>query len=75
MLLHIIVIVFDFLNYTPRNDILAPETQIAQGILRGQYLETSSNRKISAFTGIPYAEPPVGNLRFEVRTKVFLFQV
>ncbi|KAF2892971.1 hypothetical protein ILUMI_13205 [Ignelater luminosus] len=65
MLLQIIVII-SLLNYITCNDILAPETQIPQGILRGQYLKTSSNREISAYTGIPYAEPPVGNLRFEL---------
>ena len=36
---------------------------ISQGLLKGTTLETSNGRKISAFLGVPYAEPPVGELR------------
>ncbi|KAF2883617.1 hypothetical protein ILUMI_22551 [Ignelater luminosus] len=64
MLLHITIII-NLLNYLSCSDISAPETRIPQGVLRGQFLTTSNNRKISAFTAIPYAEPPVGDLRFE----------
>lgn len=69
MLLHIIVI--NILIYVATCSISAPEAQIPQGTLKGQYLRTSNNRKISAFTGIPYAKPPVGDLRFEVGTQTF----
>ncbi|XP_046493230.1 esterase E4-like isoform X1 [Neodiprion pinetum] len=41
-----------------------PEVTICQGILRGKILTTYSNRSVSAFLGIPYAQPPIGNLRF-----------
>ncbi|KAF2893163.1 hypothetical protein ILUMI_13009 [Ignelater luminosus] len=64
VLLHLILII-NLLNYLSCTDISAPETRILQGALRGQFLTTSNNRKISAFTAIPYAEPPVGDLRFE----------
>lgn len=69
MFLHIIII--NILIYVGGCSISAPETQIPQGVLRGQYVRTSNNRKISAFTGIPYAKPPVGDLRFEVSTQSF----
>ncbi|XP_046639321.1 venom carboxylesterase-6-like isoform X4 [Daphnia pulicaria] len=36
----------------------------ALGQLRGSQMVSSSGRKFDAFRSIPYAEPPVGNLRF-----------
>ena len=35
-----------------------------QGRLKGSYMTSSSGRKFAAFRGIPYAEPPIGQLRF-----------
>ncbi|XP_031348618.1 venom carboxylesterase-6-like [Photinus pyralis] len=35
------------------------------GIVKGHYRYSYDNRKFLAFEGIPYAKPPVGNLRFE----------
>lgn len=34
--------------------------------LIGRYLRSYSGRSIKAFTGIPYAKPPLGLLRFKV---------
>ncbi|CAG9859233.1 unnamed protein product, partial [Phyllotreta striolata] len=42
-----------------------PQVQISDGILNGAYLTTRNDRKISGFTGIPFAKPPVGDLRFQ----------
>lgn len=36
-----------------------------QGEIRGKFLTTRGGREIRAFMSIPYAEPPVGKLRFE----------
>lgn len=44
-----------------------PVLEIPQGTLKGQYLESVSAKKFSSFTAIPYAEPPIGVLRFKVR--------
>lgn len=34
--------------------------------LLGKYLRSHSGRPIKAFTSIPYAKPPLDNLRFKV---------
>ncbi|XP_046608334.1 esterase E4-like isoform X1 [Neodiprion virginianus] len=41
-----------------------PKVTIPQGTLRGKIMTTTHGRKVSAFLGIPYAQPPVGNKRF-----------
>ena len=38
------------------------------GRIGGSQLSSSSGRKFHAFRAIPYAEPPVGDLRFKVRS-------
>ena len=40
---------------------------LKQGQLKGHRLTTRKGREIFAFQGIPYAKPPVGDLRFQVR--------
>ena len=43
-----------------------PEVNISAGVLLGRYRKTSDpgNNRFSSFTRIPYAKPPIGNLRF-----------
>lgn len=43
-----------------------PKVRILQGKLEGKYILTRGGRNVSAFLGIPYAQPPTGNLRFAV---------
>ena len=43
-----------------------PELVLAQGRLRGLLEESLSGRTIYAFRGIPYARPPIDELRFAV---------
>jgi len=45
------------------NDIL----QLSQGKIQGSILISRSGRKFNAFQGIPYAKPPISDLRFEVK--------
>lgn len=40
--------------------------EVQQGLLRGHLLTTSENTAFRAFQGIPFAEPPIGKLRFQV---------
>lgn len=44
--------------------------RIDDGRIIGRYLTSESGRTIRAFMGIPYAEPPVGKLRFRAPLKV-----
>ena len=41
-----------------------PEVKIRSGLVLGRYRKTPSSKKFSSFTRIPYAKPPLGNLRF-----------
>lgn len=40
---------------------------ISNGQVRGRVAKTFKNTTFYAFQEIPYATPPVGNLRFQVR--------
>lgn len=40
--------------------------RVAQGRLRGQKVKTEAGATYYSFHAIPYAEPPVGPLRFKV---------
>ena len=39
--------------------------------LFGKYLRSNNGRPMKAFTGIPYAKPPLGSLRFKVNAEMF----
>lgn len=43
----------------------SPEVEIQQGKLKGQFKTSVKDTQFMSFTGIPYAVPPIGNLRFE----------
>ena len=43
----------------------APEVTIHTGSLRGKWTATRDGRAIAAFEGIPFAQPPIGELRFQ----------
>ena len=47
-----------------RADVSALIRPTRHGLLRGILLRVSLNRTVSAFLGIPYATPPIGDLRF-----------
>ena len=41
-----------------------PEVKVTGGVMLGKYRKTRSNKRFSSFTRIPYARPPLGQLRF-----------
>lgn len=49
----------------------SPVVKIPNGTLYGRVMPTRLGRDLNAFLGIPYAAPPIGELRFKV--KLFLF--
>lgn len=40
--------------------------KINNGFVKGSFATTEKNTSYFSFKGIPYAQPPEGNLRFEV---------
>ncbi|KAF2902651.1 hypothetical protein ILUMI_03536 [Ignelater luminosus] len=42
-----------------------PKVKIEQGVLKGKHRQTWNGRTFNSFTNIPYAQPPVGKLRFQ----------
>lgn len=51
----------------------APCAWVKQGKVCGDVIQTREKRSIAAYKGIPYAKPPVGNLRFKVIKKIFKY--
>ncbi|KAF5288891.1 hypothetical protein FQA39_LY03770 [Lamprigera yunnana] len=42
-----------------------PQVTVQQGKIQGKYWTSRGGKKFSAFLSIPYAEPPLGDLRFK----------
>lgn len=45
---------------------LATVVKLPLGLVEGYIKETLTGRKLVAFEGVPYAQPPVGEFRFKV---------
>lgn len=58
---------FNELFYRGLQNMASPIVEISEGKLSGTFLDDLDGNKFCAFLGIPYAKPPVGNLRFKVR--------
>ena len=43
-----------------------PEVETQYGVVRGQPVALTSGAIINSYLGVPYARPPVGDLRFQV---------
>ncbi|KAK5642135.1 hypothetical protein RI129_008302 [Pyrocoelia pectoralis] len=51
-----------FSDYSLEDEL--PTVNVNAGTIRGYYKRSYENRVFSAFEGIPYAKPPIGQLRF-----------
>ncbi|XP_038216933.1 venom carboxylesterase-6-like [Zerene cesonia] len=65
-----LVLLFVLAVCTSGEEAARPEVRTPLGPLRGFHMSTRRGRRISAFTGVPYAEPPVGELRFKAPVAV-----
>ncbi|XP_043270961.1 venom carboxylesterase-6-like [Venturia canescens] len=43
----------------------SPMVHVKNGTLEGSIMQSRNGREFAAFRGIPYAQPPIGSLRFE----------
>lgn len=48
-----------------------PVVSLFHGDIRGFLEKSSKGRSFYSFLGIPYAKPPIGNLRLKVREQLF----
>lgn len=48
-----------------------PLVKTSSGKVQGYWAESYDGRQYAAFEGIPYAEKPLGKLRFEVGRRTF----
>jgi carboxylesterase type B len=69
-------VLFNFLVFISINSISSWEVtddltlQIKDGKILGRFITSHMGKPIKAFLGIPYAQPPVGELRFKAPQKV-----
>lgn len=52
--------------------VIAEIISTPQGDIQGIIKKTVNDNEIQAFLGIPFARPPIGDLRFKVRLLFFL---
>lgn len=56
----------------PQNALKSPTVKVNQGFLRGSVKSNIDGGEYIYFQGIPFAEPPLGKLRFKVRSMNFV---
>jgi hypothetical protein len=64
----------DWFNEQNQANLEAEETYVTikNGTIVGtSYADVVNNKTIYAYLGIPYAKPPVGQLRFKVRSRIY----
>lgn len=62
--------VFSFVTFVSSRTSEKLKVQLIDGSqIVGRYLTSDSGRGVRAFMGIPFAEAPIGELRFKVKSK------
>lgn len=51
-----------------------PIVRVEQGQVQGRVVNGPSGKAFYNFQGIPYAKPPLGSLRFKVRSHLYFFR-
>ncbi|KAL4097005.1 hypothetical protein QTP88_021850 [Uroleucon formosanum] len=60
----VVLLYLDLVNCVPQ------ELEITKGVIKGQILKSRNGRSYYSYTGIPYAKPPIGELRFKAPVPV-----
>lgn len=72
--LHVVLLLFvNLFTIIKAEDATIVKTE--EGKLRGKFMKSKFGRNFLAFQGVPYAEPPIGKLRFEVSYLKYSFVV
>lgn len=66
VLLNIAYILFVSLLAFTNSQVEDIEVRAKEGTLKGTLLKSRNGKNYRAFYGIPFAKPPIGDLRFEV---------
>lgn len=54
-------------NFVLQNNVLCgPKVKVNEGVLEGRKSSTENGFEYHSFQGIPYAKPPINELRFKV---------
>lgn len=61
-------------DYSANESSSNPSVKTKYGVIEGFSVDTTLGIQADVFLGIPYAKPPIGNLRFEVSVKfIYIF--
>jgi carboxylesterase type B len=50
-----------------------PIVQTSYGPIEGKAFILNDGKEVNAFLGVPFAKPPIGNLRFKVSLELYEF--